>query len=130
MLHEHFGQPTMPKVNLMVGHLDELNEEAVTAFKQLAEDIHQLLELYTQMARDGISENLYLIHAAEHPEAFRSSAEFRRALVIDSISLWPDASWAVVMRPRENIFAGRTLCYSKPRDESPFAYVIEQIDMP
>lgn len=120
-------QPGTPRVHLLAEKGMEVSQEARAALLLKGIELHEIISTLTEITAQGVTSLLYELHRQEYPQAFDTSVDFRKAVSIESLSVWADGGWAVTLHPHAKLFAGSQVLYSHPAEAEPFARVVERI---
>lgn len=117
-----FGKMAVPFTLLPSALL--FNPGDIEALNEFADKIAAKPGAYVDSALTKVTENHFREHQRINPGSPCSVAEFRDGLELQSVSVWPDGSWAMVFRSSIGILANNVVCASFPAHSPSFTSLI------
>lgn len=121
-LERFFGKLTVPFALIPAAKL--FNPGDIEKLSIYAGKISDKPEPYLDSALRKISENHFGEHLKISPGIECSVHEFTQGLKIQSVTIWPDLSWAMVFKSESGILANNVVYASFPSQGSSFTSLI------
>lgn len=117
-----FGKKAVPFSLLPSASL--FNPGDIEALNNFADKISAKHGAYIDSALTKLTENHFREHQRINPGSLCSTDEFRAGLELQSVSIWPDGSWAMVFRSSIGILCNNVVCASFPANSPSFTSLI------